>query len=386
MKYSGNGFTPCDAEANVIGSIGAALRPNGGSTCRTRRRCIRRYERELGANAVCGSPVREIRTLGSTGETSTRDQAGSGDVYDAKASTGRGPAKATVPRLVSTHHEVSQDWLVHFVEHRIGDRRIIRLIRKWLKAGVLEDGIVTVSDKGTGQGSVISPLLANVYLHYVFDLWAERWRRHEATGDMIIVRYADDIVVGFEHESDARRFWDAMRQRLEEFSLALHPDKTRLIEFGRHVADRRAQRGLGKPDTFKFLGFIFICGRSRKGKFLLKRKSRRDRMRAKLSEIKEGLRRGKHRAIPEQGRWLAQVIRGYFAYHAVPTNFPALSAFRHYVRRLWLRTLRRRSQKDRFSWERMTRLADDFLPQPKILHPWPSVRFAVTTQGGSRMP
>jgi RNA-directed DNA polymerase len=282
--------------------------------------------------------------------------------------------------------EVSQEWLVRFVEHRVGDRRIIRLIQKWLKAGVLEDGVVTVSDRGTGQGSVISPLLANVYLHYCFDLWAERWRRREATGDMIIVRFADDIVVGFEHESDARRFWDAMRKRLEEFSLSLHPDKTRLIEFGRHAADRRAQRGLGKPETFKFLGFIFICGRSRKGRFLLKRKSRRDRMRAKLSEIKEELRRRMHQAIPEQGRWLAQVIRGYFAYHAVPTNSPALSAFRDHIRRLWLRTLRRRSQKDGFSWERMTRLANDFLPKPKILHPWPNARFAVITQGGSRMP
>jgi RNA-directed DNA polymerase len=282
--------------------------------------------------------------------------------------------------------EVSQEWLVRFVEHRVGDPRIIRLIRKWLKAGVLEDGIVTVSDKGTGQGSVISPLLANVYLHYVFDLWAERWRRQEATGDMIIVRYADDIVVGFEHEADARRFWDAMRKRLEEFALSLHPDKTRLIEFGRYAADRRAQRGLGKPETFNFLGFIFICGRSRKGKFQLKRKSRRDRMRAKLSEIKEELRRRMHQAIPEQGRWLAQVIRGYFAYHAVPTNFPALSAILDHVKRLWLRTLRRRSQKDKFTWERITKLAHDFLPQPRILHPWPNVRFAVTTRGGSRMP
>src|SRR5262247_435102 len=274
--------------------------------------------------------------------------------------------------------EVSQNWLVRFVEHRIGDPRIIRLIRKWLKAGVLEDGIVTVNDKGTGQGSVISPLLANVYLHYVFDLWAERWRRHEATGDMIIARYADDIVVGFEHEADARRFCEAMRKRLEEFSLSLHPDKTRLIEFGRHAAAKRAQRGLGKPETFKFLGFIFICGRSRKGEFQLKRKSRRDRMRAKLKEIKEQLRRQMHQPIPEQGRWLAQVIRGYFAYHAVPTNYPALSAFRYHIKRLWLRTLRRRSQKDRFAWERMTKLTNDFLPQPKILHPWPSVRFAVT--------
>jgi RNA-directed DNA polymerase len=282
--------------------------------------------------------------------------------------------------------EVSQQWLVRFVEHRVGDRRIIRLIQKWLKAGVLEDGVVTVSDKGTGQGSVISPLLANVYLHYVFDLWAHHWRRREATGDMIIVRYADDIVVGFEHESDARRFWDAMRQRLEEFSLSLHPDKTRLIEFGRHAADRRAQRGLGKPETFRFLGFVFICGRSRKGKFQLKRKSRRDRMRAKLSEIKEELWRRMHQAIPEQGRWLAQVIRGYFAYHAVPTNYSALSALRYHVERLWLRTLRRRSQKNKLTWERIRKLANDFLPQPRILHPWPSVRFAVTTQGGSRMP
>jgi RNA-directed DNA polymerase len=274
--------------------------------------------------------------------------------------------------------EVSQRWLVRFVEHRIGDPRIIRLIRKWLKAGVLEDGVVTVSEKGTGQGAVISPLLANVYLHYVFDLWAERWRRCEATGNMIIVRYADDLVVGFEHEMDARRFWDAMRKRLEEFSLSLHPDKTRLIEFGRHAADRRAQRGFEKPETFKFLGFVFICGRSRTGKFLLKRKTRRDRMRTKLKEIKEELRRRMHQPIPEQGRWLAQVVRGFFAYHAVPTNFPALSAFHHHIKRLWMRTLRRRSQKARTTWERIKKIASDYLPQPKILHPWPQQRFAVT--------
>src|SRR5512145_781614 len=202
--------------------------------------------------------------------------------------------------------EVSQSWLVRFVEHRVGDPRIIRLIRKWLKAGVLEDGVVTVSDKGTGQGSVISPLLANVYLHYVFDLWADRWRRREATGDMIIVRYADDIVVGFEHEADARRFWDAMQKRFEEFALSLHPDKTRLIEFGRHAAAKRGKAGLGKPETFNFLGFVFICGRTRKGKFQLKRKSRRDRSRARLKDVKEEMQRRRHQPIPEQGKWLAQ--------------------------------------------------------------------------------
>jgi group II intron reverse transcriptase/maturase len=273
--------------------------------------------------------------------------------------------------------EVSQSWLIRFVEHRIGDPRIIRLIQKWLKAGVLEDGVVTVSEKGTGQGSVISPLLANVYLHYVFDLWAERWRRHEATGGMMIVRYADDIVVGFAHEVDARRFWDAMRKRFKEFALSLHPEKTRLIEFGRQAADRRDQRGLGKPETFNFLGFTHICGRSRHGKYLLKRKSRRDRMRGKLKEIKEEMRHRMHQSIPEQGRWLAQVVRGYFAYHAVPTNSASIGAFRHHVVDLWRRSLSRRSQHGRITWQRIKQIADNWLPKPKILHPWPQQRFAV---------
>jgi RNA-directed DNA polymerase len=279
--------------------------------------------------------------------------------------------------VASFFDSVSKDWLVRFVEHRIGDKRIIRLIRKWLKAGVLEDGVVTVSEMGTGQGSVISPLLANIYMHYVFDLWANRWRRREAQGDVIIVRYADDFVVGFEYESDARRFWGALRVRLEEFALSLHPDKTRLIEFGRHAADRRAKAGHGKPETFKFLGFVFICGKSRRGQFSVQRKTRRDRMQAKLKEVKQELRKRMHQPIPEQGHWLAQVVRGYFAYHAVPTNRASISAFRRYVIRLWHRTLRRRSQKDRFPWERMPRLADDWLPQPRNFHPWPHVRFAV---------
>src|SRR5713101_1723717 len=279
--------------------------------------------------------------------------------------------------VASFFDSVSKDWLVRFVEHRIGDLRIIRLIQKWLKAGVLENGVVTVSEKGTGQGSVISPLLANVYLHYVFDLWAERWRRHEATGDMILMRYADDIVVGFEHEGDARRFWDDMRKRFEEFSLSFNPDKTRLIEFGRFAAERRAHRGLGTPETFNFLGFTFICERNSRGQFLVKRTTRRDRMRATLRRIKEELRRRMHEPIPEQGAWLKQVVRGFFAYHAVPTNGSALGAFYYYVERIWLRTLRRRSQKDRFSWQRMHGLAADWLPQPRILHPYPDKRFAV---------
>jgi len=273
---------------------------------------------------------------------------------------------------------VSQPWLVRFLEHRVGDTRIVRLIQKWLKAGVLEDGVVTVADRGTGQGSVISPLLGNVYLHYVFDLWAERWRRQEAQGDMIIVRYADDLVAGFEREDDAHRFLDAMRERFEAFALSLHPDKTRLIEFGRHAAVKRAQRGLGKPETFTFLGFTYICGQSRRGRFQLQRKTRRDRMRAKLQEIKVELRRRMHQPIPEQGSWLRQVVTGHFAYYAVPTNARALSAFRHYVTDLWRRTLRRRSQKDAFTWARMTKLADGWLPAPRVLHPWPDQRFAVT--------
>jgi RNA-directed DNA polymerase len=279
--------------------------------------------------------------------------------------------------LRSFFDSVSQQWMIRFLEHRINDSRMLRLIQKWLKAGVLEDGVVTVSERGTGQGSVISPLLANVYLHYVFDLWAERWRHRETAGNMIIVRYADDLVIGFKHESDARRFWDAMRDRLREFSLSLHPDKTRLIEFGRFAADRRAQRGLGKPETFKFLGFTFICGTSRQGQFQIKRKSRRDRMRAKLRELKEEMRQRRHHSIPEQGKWLRQVVTGFFAYHAVPTNIWALSAFRFGIIDLWRRSLRRRSQKDCTTWKRITKLANDFLPRARILHPWPEQRFGV---------
>jgi RNA-directed DNA polymerase len=272
---------------------------------------------------------------------------------------------------------VSHDWLVRFVELRVGDPRVIRLLRKWLKAGVMEDGAITPTEAGTPQGAVASPLLANVYLHYVFDLWADWWRQHHAHGSVIFVRYADDIVGGFEYEADAQRFHTALQQRMEKFALSLHPDKTRLIEFGRFAATNRARRGLGKPETFTFLGFVHICGCSRRGLFQLKRKSRRDRMRAKLREIKDELRRRMHESIPKQGRWLGQVVRGYFAYHAVPTNITSLSAFRHHVVHLWRRALRRRSQKDHTTWDRIARLAADFLPAPRILHPWPDARFAV---------
>ena len=272
---------------------------------------------------------------------------------------------------------VSHEWLVRFMEHRIGDERILRLIRKWLKAGVLEEGVVTDSETGTPQGATVSPLLANAYLHYVFDLWAQQWRRRHATGDMIIVRYADDVVLGFEYEAEAKRFLEELRERLQEFSLSLHPDKTRLIEFGRHAAARREKLSLGKPETFTFLGFTLICGRTRTGQFQILRKTRSDRMRATLRRVKDALRRQMHRPIPEQGKWLQQVTTGFFAYHAVPTNSRALAAFRHHVSVLWKRTLSRRSQTANVTWTRMLRLVRAWLPPPRILHPWPAQRFDV---------
>ena len=273
--------------------------------------------------------------------------------------------------------ELDQKWLVRFLEHRVGDERIIRLVRKWLKAGVLDEGQWSVSEKGTPQGAVASPLLANVYLHYVFDLWAQQWRKREASGDMIVVRYADDLVMGFEHEADARRFWDAMRERFERFALELHGDKTRLLEFGRYAIERRQRNGQGRPQTFNFLGFTFICGRSRRGAFLLRRHTRPDRMRETLREVKEKLRYRRHDSIAEQGRWLKSVVTGYFAYHAVPTNAQAIGAYRHHVVDLWRRSLKRRSQKDRMTWARMDRLASEWLPPPHVLHPWPEDRMAV---------
>jgi group II intron reverse transcriptase/maturase len=272
---------------------------------------------------------------------------------------------------------VSHDWLIRFIEHRIGDRRVIRLIRKWLKVGVMEDGVETPGKVGTPQGAVISPLLANIYLHYVFDLWAHRWRHRHASGTVTLVRYADDIVAGFEHKADAERFLVDLGERMAKFALTLHPDKTRLIEFGRFAAANRERHGLGKPETFNFLGLTHICGRSRRGGFLLRRKSRRDRQRAKLRDLQEELRRRWHESIPSQGRWLRQVVTGWFNYHAVPTNIRALGSFRYHVAGLWLRALRRRSQKDHTTWREMYGIADRWLPKPRILHPWPRLRFAV---------
>jgi group II intron reverse transcriptase/maturase len=272
---------------------------------------------------------------------------------------------------------VSHSWLLRFLEHRIGDERILRLIRKWLKAGVLEEGIVMESEAGTPQGATVSPLLANVYLHYVFDLWAQQWRKRRARGDMIVVRFADDTVLGFQYESEAQRFLAEMRKRSEAFSLALHPEKTRIIRFGRFAALNRKERGQGKPETFNFLGFTLICGQKRARGFQLQRRTRRDRMQATIQRVKEDLQRRRHQPIPEQGRWLGQVVRGFYAYHAVPTNYRALVVFRVRIVQLWKCALMRRSQRARRTWKQMPKLAATWLPRPRILHPWPERRFDV---------
>ena len=280
--------------------------------------------------------------------------------------------------------KVGRDWLIRFVEHRIGDRRIIRLIAKWLTAGVLEDGRVIELEEGTPQGAVISPLLANIYLHYVYDQWVHQWRQRCATGDVVVVRYADDFIVGFEHRHEAEQFLADLRVRLARFGLNLHSDKTRLIEFGRYAIANRRARGLGKPETFDFLGFKHYCGTRRDGSgFVLGRKPIAKRMRTKLWEIKEQLMATRHDGIDGQGNWLAQVLRGWMAYYAVPMSGSAISAFRHHMIERWHGALMRRSQRRRLTWTRMKTIADRYLPFPRILHPWPEKRFLVTIQGGS---
>jgi len=271
---------------------------------------------------------------------------------------------------------LDHQWLERFLEHRIADRRVLRLIQKWLAAGVIENESWTAFAEGVPQGASVSPLLANVYAHYVFDLWVHQWRERHARGDMIIVRFADDAVVGFEHRDDAVRFWADLRGRLAKFNLELNAEKTRLIEFGRFAARDRKARGLGKPETFRFLGFTHICAKTRKsGRFKLKRITDSKRVRVKLRALKGEIERRRHLPVPEQGRWLASVLRGHYQYYAVPENTKALRAFRHQVVRHWMTALRRRSQRTTVTWERMTRLEARWLPTPRILHPWPEQRF-----------
>jgi RNA-directed DNA polymerase len=278
---------------------------------------------------------------------------------------------------------LDQGWLERFLGHRIADKRVLRLIGKWLGAGVIENGTWSKTPEGSPQGASVSPLLANVYLHYVLDLWADWWRRRHARGDMIIVRFADDFIAGFEHLGDARQFLRDLRDRFARFCLELHPGKTRLIEFGRFAAVRRAARGAGKPETFDFLGFTHICGKTRAGRFQVRRITISKRMRAKLHEVKDQLRRRMHLPVPEQGRWLGSVVRGHYAYYAVPGNDSAIFAFRGQVTRHWYRSLRHRSQRTRLNWERMDRLATRWLPPARVVHPYPQARFDARTRGRS---
>jgi group II intron reverse transcriptase/maturase len=274
---------------------------------------------------------------------------------------------------------LDHEWLVKFIEHRVADQGVGRLIRKWMNAGVLEQGQWSCSDEGTPQGGSASPLLANVYLHYVFDLWVQHWRKTKAKGGVIVVRWADDFVVGFEHQSDAEQFHQELAERFAKFKLKLHPEKTRVIEFGRYAAENRKRRGQGKPETFNFLGFTHICGQTRKGRYTVMRRTMSKRKRAKLKEIKTELHQRMHSPVPEVGRWLRSVVAGHNRYYGVPTNLGSLSVFRFHVGRAWYRTLRRRSQKTRLTWERMRRLINHWLPRPMLYHPYPSRRFGVIT-------
>jgi group II intron reverse transcriptase/maturase len=278
---------------------------------------------------------------------------------------------------------IDHEWLMKFIEHRIADERVLRHVQKWLNAGVLEDGICTWAERGTPQGGSISPLLANIYLHYVLDLWVEAWRRKHARGEVIIVRYADDFVVGFQHRDDAERFQRELKERLLKFKLELHPEKTRLIEFGRFAAANRQERGEGHPESFNFLGFTHSCGCTRSGRFQVVRQTMRKKLGAKLRALKGELKRRMHHRIAEVGTWLRAVATGHYAYYAVPGNNRALWTFRTELTRMWRHALRRRSQKTRMSWTRMARITHQWIPMPRILHPYPEQRLCVTTGGKS---
>ena len=280
---------------------------------------------------------------------------------------------------------VSHEWLLKFVGHRVADNRMLRLIQKWLKAGVSEDGEWSETTVGTPQGAVVSPLLANVYLHYVFDLWVEAWREKVAQGDMIVVRYADDLVAGFQHQADAERFLRDFVGRLAKFGLEVHPEKTRLIEFGRYAASDRQKHGKGKPETFTFLGFTHYCGRNSKGHFVVWRRTATKRMRARLLAIKLELRRKMHEPVAQVGAWLKRVVDGYYRYHAVPGNLSMLSRFRERLCRYWRHILRRRSQRRKPDWEQLRPIFNRWIPRPRTLHPYPDVRFDARIQGRSRM-
>ncbi len=270
---------------------------------------------------------------------------------------------------------MSHEWTMQFVQHRVADKRVLRLIQKWLKAGVSEDGEWSETKVGTPQGAVVSPLLANVYLHYVFDLWVEAWRKKVADGDVIVVRYADDLVVGFEHRVEAERFLADFRERLAKFGLELHAEKTRLIEFGRFARSNRLARGEGEPESFTFLGFTHYCGINSAGKFTIRRQTARKRLEAKLQQVKQTLRARMHEPVPKVGEWLRRVLNGFYQYHAVPGNWDSLKMFRRRIGRYWRHVLRRRSQRGRITAERMTRLFNRWLIPPRLVHPYPSVRF-----------
>ena len=270
---------------------------------------------------------------------------------------------------------MSHEWIMQFVQHRVVDPRILRLIQKWLKAGVMEEGRWEETTEGTPQGAVISPLLANVYLHYVFDLWVEAWRKKVARGQVIVVRYADDLVVGFQHRADAELFLQQFGERLAKFGLELHPEKTRLLEFGRFAAENRRRRGEKKPETFTFLGFVHYCGTTPKGRFMVWRETANKRMVAKLKQIKQTLRRRMHAPVPQVGAWLRRVLQGFYRYHAVPGNLRAMNVFRHRLQRTWRSVLRHRSQRARGGWQYIAQLSARWLPVPRVLHPYPQFRF-----------
>ncbi len=274
---------------------------------------------------------------------------------------------------------IDHEWMLRFLQHRIADRRVLRQVKRWLKAGGLEEGEVHVSEAGTPQGGNVSPLLANVYLHYVLDLWAHHWRRKHARGEVIIVRYVDDFVVGFQYREDAERFLAQLKERMLRFSLELHAEKTRLIEFGRFAAENRRRRGQGKPETFDLLGFTHICAPDRRGRFIVRRHTIRKRLTAKLKEMKIELKRRRHEKLAQQRRWVSSVLRGHYQYYGVPRNSRALSAFYREILWHWWRALRRRSQKNKLPWKRFCRLARSRLPQPRIIHPYPDQRLRVTT-------